>query len=83
MLAFLTDEDLRGAIIEGLRRHHPGVILIRAVEAGLSGKDDDEVLAWAAATSRITVSHDVPFISGALDTAATNANSAMACAVTQ
>jgi hypothetical protein len=59
MLSYLTDEDMRGAIIDGLRLHHPGVKVLRAIEVGLSGRDDDEVLAWAAANGRVTVSHDV------------------------
>ena len=33
--------------------------MIRAVEVGLGGHDDDLVLAWAASVGRITVSHDV------------------------
>jgi hypothetical protein len=59
MLLLLTDEDFRGPIIAGLRLHHPELDLVRAVEAGLGGLDDDVVLAWAAAHGRVAVSHDV------------------------
>lgn len=59
MISLLTDEDLRGAIVAGLRLHHPDLDVVRAVEVGLSGLEDDAVLAWAAANGRVTVSHDV------------------------
>jgi uncharacterized protein DUF5615 len=59
MLRFLADEDLRGPIIDGLRLHHPELDVVRVVEVGLAGFDDDLVLAWAAANGRVTVSHDV------------------------
>jgi hypothetical protein len=59
MLFFLTDEDVRGAIIDGLRLHHPELDVVRAVEIGLGGMDDDVLLGWAAENGRVTVSHDV------------------------
>jgi len=59
MLSFLTDEDLHGPIVDGLRLHHPDLDVVRAVEAGLSGLDDDMLLDWAAQHGRIMVSHDV------------------------
>ena len=42
-----------------MRLHYPELNIVRAVEVGLSGLDDDVVLAWAAANGRVTVSHDV------------------------
>lgn len=59
MLLLLTDEDIRGPIIDGLRLHHPELDVVRAVEAGLGGLDDDVVLDWAVANGRVVVSHDV------------------------
>jgi Domain of unknown function (DUF5615) len=59
VLSFLTDEDLHGPIVDGIRLHHPDLDVVRAVEVGLSGLDDDILLDWAAQQGRITVSHDV------------------------
>lgn len=59
MLAFLADEDLHGPIIDGLRLHHPELDVVRAIDVGLGGMDDDVLLGWAVANGRITVSHDV------------------------
>jgi hypothetical protein len=59
MLAFLTDEDLRGPIVDGLRLHHPEIDVVRTVDEGLGGMDDDVLLSWAVANGRVLVSHDV------------------------
>ncbi len=59
MLKLLMDEDFRGPVLAGLRLHHPELDLVRAVEVGLGGLDDEVVLTWAAANDRITVSHDM------------------------
>ncbi|MEX2175952.1 MAG: DUF5615 family PIN-like protein [Pirellulaceae bacterium] len=59
MLRFLTDEDLRGPIVDGLWLQHPELDVVRAVDVGLAGFDDDLILAWAAANGRVTISHDV------------------------
>jgi hypothetical protein len=59
MLAFLADEDLHGPIINGLGLHHPELDVVRAIDVGLGGMDDDVLLSWAVANGRITVSHDV------------------------
>jgi len=59
MLLLLTDEDVRGAIIDGLRLHHPEVDVIRAVDVGMGGSPDDELLAWAAEHGRVLVTQDV------------------------
>lgn len=67
MLAFVTDEDLRGPIIHGMKRHHPEVDLVRAVDIGLAGATDDGVLDWAASHHRIVVSHDVSTMIDAAD----------------
>lgn len=59
MLAFLTDEDVHGPIVDGLRLHHPEIDFVRAIDVGLAGMDDAAVLDWAADHGRVTISHDV------------------------
>jgi hypothetical protein len=58
-LKFLADEDLRRAIVLGVRRREPSVSFIEAFELGSNGKDDLTVLEMAARDGRILVSHDV------------------------
>jgi len=55
----LADENLRRAIVLGLRRREPAASFVQAYEAGLAGKDDLTVLRIAAEQNRILVSHDV------------------------
>jgi len=55
----LADENLRRAIVLGLRRREPAASFVQAYEAGLAGKDDLTVLRIAAEQSRILVSHDL------------------------
>lgn len=59
MVAFLTDEDVRGAIISGLRLHYPNVDVLRVVDVGLAGLPDDSVLDWAAIRGRVLVTQDL------------------------
>ncbi|MFZ0960312.1 MAG: DUF5615 family PIN-like protein [Terriglobia bacterium] len=58
-IQFLADEDLRRAIVLGLRRREPSANFMQAYEAGTAGKDDPTVLQIAAEKNRILVSHDV------------------------
>ncbi len=58
-IQFLADEDLRRAIVLGLRRREPSANFMQAYEAGTAGKDDPTVLQIAAELNRILVSHDV------------------------
>jgi predicted nuclease of predicted toxin-antitoxin system len=53
MLAFLADENFNNRIVEGLLLREPGLDIVRAQDVGLSGKDDRELLAWAAEQNRI------------------------------
>ena len=53
MPSFLSDEDLHGPIVDGLRLHYPGVDVVRAVEVGLGGLADDLLLSWAAQQGRV------------------------------
>lgn len=59
MIAFLTDEDLNGNIIEALRDIEPSLDLMTAKDAGLMAHPDQQVLEWAASHARVVVSHDV------------------------
>jgi hypothetical protein len=58
-IQFLADENLRRAIVLGLRRREPTVNFKQAYEVGATGRDDASVLRIAAEQNRILVSHDV------------------------
>jgi predicted nuclease of predicted toxin-antitoxin system len=58
-IKLLADENLRRAIVLGLRRREPTTSFVQAYEAGLAGKDDLSVLRIAAEQNRIMVSHDL------------------------
>ena len=58
MLRLASDADVHGDIIRGLRRRHPGIDLVRAVEALPDGTPDPEVLTWAAANHRVLITND-------------------------
>ncbi len=58
MLRFLSDENLRAAILRGLRDRDSGVDIVRVQDVGLSGAPDPEILAWAADQGRILLTHD-------------------------
>jgi hypothetical protein len=59
MLRLATDEDCNNRIVRGLLRRQPELDILRVQDAGLAGKDDEEVLAWAAREGRILITHDV------------------------
>lgn len=59
MLRLAADENFNNDIVRGLIRRNPSVEIVRVQDAGLSGADDATVLAWAAAESRVLVTHDV------------------------
>lgn len=58
MLRFLSDENLKGAIVRGLRHRKPDLDLVRVQDVGLDGKDDPAILEWAANENRILLTHD-------------------------
>ena len=62
MLRFAADENLNNKIIRGLLRRNPDLNLVRIQDVGLSGKDDQTVLEWAAQKDRILLTHDVTTI---------------------
>jgi hypothetical protein len=55
---FQADADFNENIIRAVQRHEPGIDFQSALAAGLPGRSDPEVLAVAAATGRVLVSHD-------------------------
>ncbi|MGI8589002.1 MAG: DUF5615 family PIN-like protein [Chloroflexia bacterium] len=57
MLRLLADEDLDIRIVEGVLQKIDADIL-RAQNVGLSGRPDKQVLAWAADTQRVVLTHD-------------------------
>lgn len=59
MLHLATDEDFNNRFVRGLLRRQPDLDILRVQDAGLAGRDDEEVLAWAASEGRILITHDV------------------------
>lgn len=59
MNAFLTDEDFRSAILDGLKRCVPNLDIVRVQDVGLRTLSDPIILEFAASHNRIVLSHDV------------------------
>jgi hypothetical protein len=55
---FQADADLNHKILLGLRRREAAIDFQSAVQGGIIGKTDPEVLSVAANAGRILVSHD-------------------------
>lgn len=55
---FQADADLKHAIVRATLRREPVIDFQNAVAAGLTGRDDIEVLTIAAREGRVLVSHD-------------------------
>lgn len=60
MAQLLADENYPLPVVEALRA--PGHDVRRAQEEGLTGRPDDEVLAFATAAGRAALTHDRDFI---------------------
>lgn len=58
MLPLAADADIDNAIVRGLRRHAPGIDLVRSLHILPEGTPDPDVLAWAAAENRVLISND-------------------------
>ncbi|MDB5289272.1 MAG: hypothetical protein JWL69_513 [Phycisphaerales bacterium] len=67
VLRFLADEDLRYPIVLATRRFEPAIEFATVIDLGLSGKSDDEVLAYASANGWFVVSHDVNTMTAAAE----------------
>jgi hypothetical protein len=61
-IKFLADENLRRAIVLGVRRREPTADFVEAFEVGAAGKGDLTLLRIAADEGRILVSHDLKTI---------------------
>lgn len=59
MLRLLADENFNGDIVRGLLLRQPDLDIVRVQDVGLSGADDPDILAWAAANNRILLTHDL------------------------
>lgn len=57
-LRFQADEDLNETIVFAIRRREPGLDFQTALQAGLKGLKDPQVLALATQANRILVTHD-------------------------
>ncbi len=58
MLRLVSDADVHGAIIRGLRRRSPEIDLVRVQDALPIGASDRDVLAWATAANRVLITND-------------------------
>jgi hypothetical protein len=58
-LRLLSDEDVPGSIVRGLRSRHPGLDIVRVQEVGLMQTPDPDILAWATREGRLIVTRDV------------------------
>ena len=60
MIRLHLDEHVHPAIAGGLR--HRGIDVTTTVDAGLSGADDEDQLAFARSQRRVIVTHDDDFL---------------------
>ena len=58
MLRLLADENFNGDIVRALVLRQPDLDVVRAQDVGLAGVHDPDILAWAAANTRIILTHD-------------------------
>ena len=63
-IRFLTDEDLKAAIYEGIVRRLPNLDILRVQDVGLRTVRDPKVLEFAANQGRILLTHDVATMRG-------------------
>ena len=59
MLRLLSDENFNGEIVRGLLRSCAAIDLVRVQDIGLSAADDPAILALAAETNRVLLTHDI------------------------
>lgn len=58
MLRFAAEAAFNGKALAALLRREPALDIIRVQDVGLRTAPDSEILAWAAAESRILLTHD-------------------------
>lgn len=59
VIAFLSDEDVPGAIVRALRQRHPTLDVVRVQEVDLMNTPDSDILEWAAHEGRIIFTRDI------------------------
>src|SRR3954453_2220875 len=59
---WLADENFNNDILRALFRREPGIDIVRAQDVGLTGSDDETLLAWAAEHGPVLLTHDVSTI---------------------
>jgi hypothetical protein len=59
MLKLAFDENFDQDIVRGVLRRNSQLDIVTVQQAGLSGADDPDVLAWAASEGRVLFTHDV------------------------
>jgi hypothetical protein len=57
-LRFQADADLKYSIVKAVRQREPGIDFASAVDSGLAGVGDPDLLERAAQAGRILISHD-------------------------
>jgi vacuolar-type H+-ATPase subunit F/Vma7 len=65
LIRFAADEDLDNHIVRGLRHRLTGVDIVRVQEAQLTSAADNQVLAWAAESNCVLLSHDASTMTAA------------------
>jgi len=58
MLRLVSDADVHGDIIRGLRRRTPEIDLVRTQDLLGESAADSEILAWAAIENRVVITND-------------------------
>ena len=58
MLLLVSDENFNNDIVRGLLRRNPDLDIVRVQDVGLRGKEDPEILEWAANEDRVVLTHD-------------------------
>jgi predicted nuclease of predicted toxin-antitoxin system len=58
MVRLVSDENIHGDVVSGLRLHFSEVEIVRVQEVGLLGIDDPTILEWAATQGRIVLTGD-------------------------
>ncbi|HYO80847.1 MAG TPA: DUF5615 family PIN-like protein [Bryobacteraceae bacterium] len=61
-MRWLADENFNNDILRALFRRDPTIDILRVQDVGLGGVDDPTLLAWAAETTRLLLTHDVSTI---------------------
>ena len=62
MIRLAADENFNNDIVRGILRRTPTIDIVRIQDVGLRTADDPTVLAWAADTGRVLLTHDVATI---------------------